>query len=133
MNQNLNYYKAFYTVAKYRNISKAADALYISQPAISKSLSRLEENLGCSLFHRTSRGVTLTPEGTILYERVREAFQSLVSVSFESVSALLYANIFCCHIFMLLSIYIHILRLPLIASLPCIPWSCWRPGLSTLV
>lgn len=79
MNQNLNYYKAFYTVAKYRNISKAADALYISQPAISKSLSRLEENLGCSLFHRTSRGVTLTPEGTILYERVREAFQAIDS------------------------------------------------------
>lgn len=79
MNQNLNYYKAFYTVAKYRNISKAADALYISQPAISKSLSRLEENLGCSLFHRTSRGVTLTPEGTILYERVREAFQAIAS------------------------------------------------------
>lgn len=79
MNQNLNYYKAFYTVAKYRNISKAADALYISQPAISKSLSRLEENLGCSLFHRTSRGVTLTPEGNILYERVREAFQAIDS------------------------------------------------------
>lgn len=79
MNQNLNYYKAFYTVAKYRNISKAADALYISQPAISKSLSRLEENLGCYLFHRTSRGVTLTPEGNILYERVREAFQAIDS------------------------------------------------------
>ena len=77
MNQNLNYYKAFYMVAKYKNISKAADALFISQPAISKSLSRLEENLGCVLFSRTSRGVSLTADGEILYERIREAFAAI--------------------------------------------------------
>ena len=77
MNQNLNYYKAFYMVAKYKNISKAADALFISQPAISKSLSRLEENLGCTLFSRTSRGVSLTADGEILYERIREAFAAI--------------------------------------------------------
>lgn len=77
MEQNLNYYKAFYTVAKHKNISKAAEELYISQPAISKSLSKLEENLGCSLFQRTSRGVTLTAEGIILYERIKDAFQSI--------------------------------------------------------
>ncbi len=77
MNQNLNYYKAFYMVAKYKNISKAADALFISQPAISKSLSRLEENLGCTLFSRTSRGVSLTADGEILYERIREAFTAI--------------------------------------------------------
>ncbi len=77
MNQNLNYYKAFYMVAKYKNISKAADALFISQPAISKSLSRLEENLGCILFSRTSRGVSLTADGEILYERIREAFAAI--------------------------------------------------------
>lgn len=77
MNQNLNYYKAFYMVAKYKNISKAADALFISQPAISKSLSHLEENLGCTLFSRTSRGVSLTADGEILYERIREAFAAI--------------------------------------------------------
>lgn len=77
MNQNLNYYKAFYMVAKYKNISKAADALFISQPAISKSLSRLEENLVCTLFSRTSRGVSLTADGEILYERIREAFAAI--------------------------------------------------------
>lgn len=77
MNQNLNYYKAFYMVAKYKNISKAADALFISQPAISKSLSRLEENMGCTLFSRTSRGVSLTADGEILYERIREAFAAI--------------------------------------------------------
>lgn len=75
MNQNLNYYKVFYTAAKYKNISKAADALFISQPAISKTLSKLEENLDCTLFYRTSRGITLTAEGNLLFERIQEAFQ----------------------------------------------------------
>lgn len=79
MNQNLNYYKVFYTVAKHKNISKAADALFISQPAISKTLSRLEENLDCTLFLRTSRGVTLTAEGRLLFERIQEAFQIIDS------------------------------------------------------
>lgn len=75
MNQNLNYYKVFYTAAKYKNISKAADALFISQPAISKTLSKLEESLNCTLFQRTSRGIILTAEGQILFERIQEAFQ----------------------------------------------------------
>jgi DNA-binding transcriptional LysR family regulator len=77
MEQNLNYYKAFYMVAKHKNISKAAEALFISQPAISKSLSKLEEGLGCTLFERTSRGVSLTAEGNILYERIKDAFQAI--------------------------------------------------------
>ena len=53
----------FYTVANTQNISKAASELFISQPAISKSLRKLEENLNLSLFIRNSRGVTLTSEG----------------------------------------------------------------------
>lgn len=79
MNQNLNYYRVFYTAAKYKNISKAADALFISQPAISKTLSKLEENLACTLFHRTSRGITLTAEGQLLFERIQDAFQIIDS------------------------------------------------------
>ena len=47
MNQNLSSYWIFYTVANAGNISKAAKELYISQPAISKSIQKLEENLGC--------------------------------------------------------------------------------------
>lgn len=79
MNQNLNYYKVFYTVAKYKNISKAAEVLFISQPAISKTLAKLEENLDCTLFQRTSRGVLLTAEGSLLYDRLQEAFQIIDS------------------------------------------------------
>ncbi len=77
MNQNLSSYRIFYTVANTGNISKAARELYISQPAISKSLQKLEESLGCRLFSRSSRGVLLTDEGRLLYEHVKEAFETL--------------------------------------------------------
>ena len=50
MNQNLSSYRIFYTVANTGNISKAARELYISQPAISKSIQKLEESIGCRLF-----------------------------------------------------------------------------------
>ena len=77
MNQNLSSYWIFYTVANAGNISKAAKELYISQPAISKSIQKLEENLNCKLFSRSSRGVVLTEEGTMLYGHVKEAFETL--------------------------------------------------------
>ena len=77
MNQNLSSYWIFYTVANAGNISKAAKELYISQPAISKSIQKLEESLNCKLFLRSSRGVLLTEEGLLLYDHVREAFESL--------------------------------------------------------
>lgn len=77
MNQNLSSYWIFYTVANAGNISKAAKELYISQPAISKSIQKLEESLNCKLFSRSSRGVTLTDEGALLYGHVKEAFETL--------------------------------------------------------
>ena len=77
MNQNLSSYRIFYTVANTGNISKAAKELYISQPAISKSIQKLEERVGCKLFSRSSRGVVLTDEGKLLYEHVSEAFETL--------------------------------------------------------
>jgi DNA-binding transcriptional LysR family regulator len=77
MNQNLSSYWIFYTVANAGNISKAAKELYISQPAISKSIQKLEESLNCKLFSRSSRGVMLTEEGQLLYGHVREAFETL--------------------------------------------------------
>ena len=56
MDQNLSLYKVFYTVANTGNISKAAAELYISQPAISKSILKLEQNLEVTLFSRNSEG-----------------------------------------------------------------------------
>ncbi|MEF2735064.1 MAG: LysR family transcriptional regulator, partial [Blautia sp.] len=77
MDQNLSLYKVFYTVANTGNISKAAAELYISQPAISKSIRKLEQNLEVTLFSRNSRGVHLTEEGEVLYDYVQKAFYSL--------------------------------------------------------
>lgn len=77
MEQNLNLYQVFYEVANCRNFSIAAKKMFITQPAVSKSVSNLEDNLQITLFHRSSRGVTLTPEGEILYNHVRDALNSL--------------------------------------------------------
>lgn len=77
MEQNLTLYHIFYIAAKCGNITKASQELFISQPAVSKAIRRLEENLGVSLFRRTSRGVTLTEDGQLLYHHVKEAFTAL--------------------------------------------------------
>lgn len=75
---NLEYYRAFYYVAQYGSISKAADALYLSQPAVTRSIQKLEEELRCVLFTRT-RGMQLTYEGSVLFEQVRAAFGALAA------------------------------------------------------
>ncbi len=77
MTQNLSAYRIFYTAANTGNISKAAKELYISQPAISKSIQKLENGLGCKLFSRSSKGVFLTEEGKLLYSYVKNAFETL--------------------------------------------------------
>ncbi len=76
MNQ-LNLYHIFYTVAQCGNISAAAKKLYISQPAVSKSISRLEESFASPLLVRSSRGVTLTENGKLLYRHLETAFQAI--------------------------------------------------------
>lgn len=77
MEQHLSQYRIFYEVARCGNISRAAKELYISQPAISKAIGKLEESLGTRLFLRNSRGVQLTPEGNVLFQHVAAAFDSL--------------------------------------------------------
>ncbi|TCT16037.1 DNA-binding transcriptional LysR family regulator [Natranaerovirga pectinivora] len=72
-------YKVFYIVTKHGNISEAAKELYISQPAVSKSIKKLEELTGCTLFIRSSKGVSLTSEGKILYDYVEKAFDHLIT------------------------------------------------------
>ena len=62
--------EVFLCAAKHQNISKAAAELYISQPALSKTISRLEKEFGSPLFSRTNRGVVLTDEGKELYARL---------------------------------------------------------------
>ncbi len=77
MENNLSLYKIFYAAATEGNISAAAKKLYISQPAVSKAISKLEASVGSTLFLRSSKGVTLTEEGALLYSHVKIAFESL--------------------------------------------------------
>lgn len=77
MDQTLTAYKIFHTVAKTGNISRAANELFISQPAISKAIAKLENNLNVTLFVRNSRGVSLTDEGKLLYDHLTIAFESI--------------------------------------------------------
>ena len=77
MKNQLNQYYIFYVTAKCGNISRAAKHLYISQPAVSKAISRLEESFHTPLFFRSSRGVALTEEGELLYRQLETAFHAI--------------------------------------------------------
>ena len=77
MDINLEYYKIFYYVAKYGSLTKAARVLGNSQPNITRAMNCLENEIHCTLFIRTNRGVRLTPEGERLYARVSAAMAQL--------------------------------------------------------
>ena len=75
MEINLELYRIFYVVARYANITKASNELHISQPAISKALKNLEDQLGGKLFTRTKRGVILTSEGEEFLTYIKSAME----------------------------------------------------------
>ncbi len=75
MNIDTELYKIFYVVARKGNITKAADELMISQPAISKAIKNLEAQLGGQLFIRNKKGVTLTDEGEVFYYYIKQAME----------------------------------------------------------
>lgn len=70
----------FLDVASHENLSKAAQHLHIAQPALSRSMRMLEEELGVQLFERHLRGVTLTPEGRELLDRAAYVVRSFDQV-----------------------------------------------------
>ena len=76
---NLELYKVFYTVAKSGSLTKAAEELFISQPAVSRSIKQLETQLGVSLFTRTHRGMQLSAQGgKVIFDEVERALTLLV-------------------------------------------------------
>lgn len=77
MNISYEYYRFFYYVAKYRNFTQAAVALMNSQPNVTRTIKNLENELGCTLFIRSNRGVKLTPEGEKLYAHIRIAIEQI--------------------------------------------------------
>ncbi|MBQ8686033.1 MAG: LysR family transcriptional regulator [Clostridia bacterium] len=75
---NLDLYRVFYTVAKSGSLTKAAEELYISQPAVSRSIKQLETQLGVNLFTRTHRGMTLSAQGgKVIFAEVERALNLL--------------------------------------------------------
>ena len=75
---NLDLYRVFYTVAKSGSLTKAAEELYISQPAVSRSIKQLELQLGVNLFTRTHRGMVLSAQGgKMIFAEVERALNLL--------------------------------------------------------
>lgn len=72
-----DYYRIFYYVAKYGNITQAAKILLNNQPNLTRAIKTLESELGCPLFIRNNRGMKLTPEGERLFEHIRIAFENI--------------------------------------------------------
>ena len=70
-------YRTFYTVAKLGSFTRAANALMSSQPNLTRTIRNLESVLGCTLFVRSNRGVSLTPEGEKLFSRVSVACEQI--------------------------------------------------------
>ena len=72
--QQLRY---FLEVAKRQHVTKSAEALHVVQPAITKAINRLEDELGVQLFTPQGRGIRLTPSGRYLYEEVQPIMEQL--------------------------------------------------------
>ncbi len=73
----LDLYRVFVKVAQEGSFSAAARMLYLSQPAVSQAILQLERQLEATLFLRSVRGVTLTPEGALLFEHAKAALATL--------------------------------------------------------
>ena len=78
---NYTYLNIFYTVAKLQNISKAAEALGVTQPAVSRIISNIEKEYHTKLFFRSKTGVSLTRDGYNLFEMVKGPLIELEKIS----------------------------------------------------
>ena len=76
-NIDLNLYKTFFVVANCNSFTKAAELLYISQPAVTQAIKKLEEQLNTELFSRTSTGIHLTKAGEIVYYYAEHLYELL--------------------------------------------------------
>lgn len=86
MNVDLELYKVFYVVAKNKHMTRASEELHISQPAISQSIKKLEDQLGGTLFLRSNKGMELTEEGKMFYEYVKGALELIGNAENEYTS-----------------------------------------------
>lgn len=80
----LDLYRVFCQVAKSKSFSKASKELYMTQPAVSQSIMQLERELDIRLFNRTTKGVALTNEGSLLFEYINSAI-NLINAGEEKI------------------------------------------------
>ena len=80
LEEHLEKLKYFYEVAKLGSMKKASEAVFITQPSLTKSMKVLEESIGNPLFTRLPRGVKLTVEGEILFQYCHDLFASITDV-----------------------------------------------------
>lgn len=83
MNVTYDYYRIFHYVARYGSFTHAAEALLLGQPNVTKTINNLERQLGCKLFSRSNKGVTLTAEGEKLFRHVEIAFENISKAESE--------------------------------------------------
>ena len=86
MNIDLELYRVFYVVAKNKHMTRASEELHISQPAISQSIKKLEEQIGGTLFLRSNKGMELTEEGKMFYDYVKGALELINNAEHEFTS-----------------------------------------------
>ena len=79
MSTDLELYRVFCEVVKYKNISKTAENMHISQSAITQSIQKLENMLGGKVFYRNKNGVELTEEGDSLYEYIKDSIETMTN------------------------------------------------------
>lgn len=86
MNIDLDLYRIFYVVAKHKHMTRASEELHISQPAISQSIKKLEDQLNGTLFLRSNKGMELTEEGKMFFEYVKGALELIDNAEKEFTS-----------------------------------------------
>lgn len=77
---NINHLRSFYVCALHRNVTKAAEALSVSQPSVSQQIKLFEEELGFPLFFRNGRSLDLTSEGKLLFNKSKSIFDSIIGI-----------------------------------------------------
>lgn len=87
MDTNISLYNIFYYVCEFRNITKVANFLYVSQPAITSHIRNLEKHLGKKLVIKAQKGIELTQEGLELYNQIKEPIEKLHEVDHKFMSS----------------------------------------------
>lgn len=77
MEISFDYYKVFYEVARSHSITLAASHLCLTQPTVTKYIQNLEAALGCQLFVRSQKGVSMTEEGQRLFRQISHPCQQM--------------------------------------------------------